>query len=299
MSQKIFLTGGTGLVGRALTDAFSLNNFEVLATYRTRKTSARNITWIKADLIDRNIDLHSYLKDVDVIIHNAASVKEGKTQTELDELKSVNIEFTERLLKAASSFDIKKIIFTSSFSFIKKPLPKVITEDAQVDPQDAYAQSKHIGEQLILAHCAKYNTVYNICRISSPISFDLDSMPYNVVKKWIIQSMEKQQLKVYGKGQRRQDFVSVTDIAQAYINCIKKSEMSGIFNIASGNTMSMFELAQHITSHFKTDFECIGEDQNEDDKWNISIDKATNYLNYNPQFTSEAAITALLNNISI
>lgn len=298
MKKKVFLTGGSGLVGSALTDTFASQNFDLIATYRTRKTSAEGVTWVKCDFNDSNIDLHTYLKDIDIIIHNAASVKEGRTGAELEELKSTNVDFTDRLLKAASAFDIKKIIFTSSFSFISKPLPKLITENSNVHAISAYAESKYIGEQLVLEHCAKYGIQYNICRISSPISFDINLMPENVVKKWISQSIQKQPFTVYGKGQRRQDFVSVTDIAQAYLNMVTNN-VSGIFNIASGSTISMLELAQLIAVYFKNKFDCINVDENEQDRWNISIEKAKMHLGYQPIYTAKDAIMGLLDNLAV
>lgn len=297
--ERIFITGGTGLVGTALSDAFSAGNFKLNATYRTRRTNDSNINWIKNDFKNRDFDFYENLANVDVIVHNAAVIKEGKNQSELDELASVNVEFTRRLLNAASSFDIKKIIFTSSFSFIRKPLPEIITENSAQEVNSAYAESKYIGEQLLQEHAEKYNVNYNICRISSPISFDLDVMPDNVIKKWIMQSKAKVPITVYGNGQRRQDFVSVLDIAQAYLSCIDNGNVNGIFNIAAGNTLSMLELATLITRHFGNEYSCVGQDENESDKWNISIDKAREYLNYIPIYSSESVVTKLLNSVKL
>lgn len=294
--ERIFLTGGTGLVGTALTSVFSINGLIVKAIYRERRPEVKNISWINTDLLDPDINLYACLENVDVIVHNAASIKVGRTQAEIEELKQLNIDFTKKLLKAASHFNIKKIIFTSSFSLIRKPLPGLIDEESPIEITTAYAESKYVGEQLLQEYAAKQNIAYNICRISSPVSFNFSQLPDTVIKKWITLSRHNENIKVFGNGGRSQDFVAVSDIANAYLNCVK-NEISGIFNIASGNTISMLALAKLIASYFNNDFEFVHKDVDEYDRWNISIEKAKKGLNYKPDYSSTTVIETLLKHI--
>ncbi|WP_421941599.1 NAD-dependent epimerase/dehydratase family protein [Pedobacter sp.] len=296
--NKVFLTGATGLVGTSLTHALLSNGFHLTATSRVEKANTDRIHWVKNNFKDLDLNLRKYLANIDIIIHNGAAINNGKTIEEIDELNFVNIEFTKKLLNAASEFDIKKIIFTSSFSLIQKPLPELITETTKVEAGTPYSKSKYIAEELLHEHAQKYNRNYSICRISSPVSFDVDLMPDTVVKRWISQSKAKQSLQIYGKGQRRQDFVSVMDIAQAYIKCITNLNASGTFNIASGSTISMTELAMIISNHFGNDYFYGNQDVDENDKWNISIEKAKQQLGYSPKYSSAELISTLLNNLN-
>ena len=91
--------------------------------------------------------------------------------------------------------------------------------------------------------------------------------------------------------------MAVSDIADAFLSCIQKDDISGIFNIASSNAISMLDLAKMISEKFSNQYQFIGEDVNENDRWNISIEKAKQQLNYLPNYTSTQAITNLLNNI--
>jgi UDP-glucose 4-epimerase len=122
-------------------------------------------------------------------------------------------------------------------------------------------------------------------------------MPNTVVKKWINTALNKEIIKVFGNGQRRQDFVHVSDIADAFIKCINAPKVNGIFNIASGSNNSMLELAQAISRKFGTSYEFVGDDDKGAESWNISIDKARNILGFEPKYNSLQAINDLLNTI--
>lgn len=293
-SKKIFLTGATGLVGSQLTETLSRHSFSIKALSRNKQLDIKDVEWIVYDISSSDLMLCKQLEGVDVIIHNAACLKAGNTSAELEEIQKVNVDFTERLLNCAVQVNIKKIIFTSGFNLIKKPLPDLINESAALNPTTAYAKSKYIGEQLLQEYEAKYGININILRLSSPVNPNLHLLPETVLKKWISQSINNQTIQVYGKGNRTQDFVAVSDITNAFLSCIEHKNVNGIFNIASGNTISMKQLALLITEKYGNKFEFTGVDENENDKWNISIEKATKFLQYNPKFSSISIINELL-----
>ncbi len=298
-SKKIFITGGTGLVGTSITEKLA-SLYYVSALYRERKIPIDNVEWIKYDVLTDPIEnLSNVLKDVDVIIHCLASLKIGITEKEIKEIKRINITFTKKIVDEAVKYKIKKIIFFSTLSSIKKPLPKLITEKSKIDLLSFYSESKFMGEQIIQNYSEIHNINYTILRISSPISTNLDLMHDTVVKKWIVQSINKENISIFGKGSRKQDFIFVSDIANLIVNCINNNESNGVFNIASGNSISMLKLAQIITKKFDNKYEFLGIDENEGDKWKISIKKAKDQLNFNPLYSSEDSIMKLLNSIKL
>ena len=295
-TENIFLTGGTGLIGKSITEALSLNGYKTQAIYRDKTIPVKNTSWLQYDILRGSVtDLFSQLSQVDVIIHNAASL--SLNQEDNTKIKQVNISFTEDLLKFAVKNGVKKILFTSTLSTVRKPLPPIITEESILEPLSAYSESKFIGEKLIQQYAEKYGINYCILRIASPVVNCLDRMPDTVVKKWINQSINDESIKIYGLGGRTQNFVSVTDISNAFLKCIETKNTSGIFNIASTDTISMVDLAEMITAKFKNQYEFIGIDENEDDRWNISIKKAQKLIAYSPQFTSREVILNLLNTL--
>lgn len=294
--RRILVTGATGLIGTAITAAFSKEPFLVKAISRNEHKKFCNIEWITADCLDRKTKWQKYLEGIDILVHNAACLFPGNTEADRALLMEVNVEFTKSICEYAGKAGVKKVIFTSSFSLLAKPLPEIITENTPVSATSAYPLSKLLGEQLVQDSSAKYGFSYNILRVSSPVSSNLSHMPSTVIKKWINTSLKGHVLQIHGQGSRAQDFVAVTDVAKAYVNCITKPESSGIFNIASGNSVTMFELAKLITERFGNRYEFVGKDLNEGELWNISIEKAQKGLNYSPTYNSRTSVVNLLKN---
>jgi UDP-glucose 4-epimerase len=291
--MEVFVTGGTGLIGSGIVSLFGAHTRRLDVLTRSRKPV--NGTNISGDLADPSLDLRPLLKGIDVVVHNAASVVLGKTPDEEMQLEATNVQGTRRVLDAVVATGVRKILFTSSFSFIRKPLPELIVETSDIDPVLPYSKSKLAGEKMIEEYAVKYGLQYNILRVSSPISFDFSLMPNNVVKAWITQSRDNQVLKVFGDGSRAQDFVAVEDIAQAFLAAARSTDVNGVLNIASGTTVSMLDLARMMTAKFGNQFELVSSDNAE--KWNISIERAERLLKYRPHFTAQTAVSELLSRL--
>ena len=56
----------------------------------------------------------------------------------------------------------------------------------------------------------------------------------------------------------------------------------------------MLKIAELVTSKFGNSFELKGSDDNERDRWNISISKSNKELGYIPEYTSKELILKLL-----
>jgi UDP-glucose 4-epimerase len=293
---KILLTGATGLVGSAVLDLLKQQaGFEVYGVSR-QAPHLPGVNWIAADLNDpaQAIDQITRVGDVDALIHNAASLKGGATLEPIQEVVDVNVEFTKRLFEWADHHVSRCLLYTSSLSSIKKPLPEVVLETSNTAANSVYSESKLAGERL----AERVRTRAVSLRISSPVGDQLDSMHRNVVRNWIEAARRGDGLRVFGRGERRQDFVSTHDVATAMLQCIERDSARGVYNTASGNTLSMLELAELISMRFEVPVECGGEDPLENEAWNISIEKARNDFGYAPSFTSRSAIENLLRSVS-
>ncbi len=293
-SKKILLTGGTGLIGGSITKTFREEGHKLKIISRTNHEFTYGVQWILFDLASDKLLDSNYFNEVDVIVHNAASLKAGISDVEISELESVNVSFTRKLLDKAVEAGVKRVIFTSSISVISKPLPDIISEESELAPATPYAVSKLAGENLIQTYAHKFGFKYNILRISSPVADHFDLMPQTVIKKWIESAVAGNDLIVFGSGKRSQNFVAVSDVVNTYLKCLDTKAPSGIFNIASPDLLSMKELSGIIANKWNVGVRFSGEDANENDHWNISVDKAMKLLDYHPEYNSRTSIFKLL-----
>jgi UDP-glucose 4-epimerase len=295
MSLHLLITGATGLVGTAITRALVQRGYQITALYRTHKNdSLPHTTWVHCDMETADHSFFNSLPEVDVVIHNAAMVPTSGASIDEDAMLKVNSEFSAMLFRWAFLHNVSKVLFTSTYSFLKKPLPDTITEHSEVEPVGVYPNTKWLAEGLLMS-MPSGNTKGIALRIPSPVATHLAQSPRNVVRTWIEAAMVGNNISVMGTGSRSMDFVSVEDIAQAFVQAIDAEiEKNEIINLGSGNTLTMRELAEQIASAFDVKIEYQGTDPNASDCWNVSIEKAQTLLGYSPKFTSASAIQALI-----
>jgi len=294
---KILLTGSTGLVGSSILESLATENFEVWHISRNKKPAYFVDNWIEADICDvsKTMDLIRKIGKIDILIHNAAIVKSPSNIFEYEELVKANIQFTAQIFNWALEKKIT-VFYISSMGVIQRPIPSKINEHSKTGAQDPYFFSKLAGEQL-LALSNGLNRFY-VLRISSPVSLNYDNMPNTVIKKMIVSATEKGEVHVFGKGERKQNFVSVTDISNAILKIICKDNVeSGIYNIASESNITMGELAEIIAFKFKAKIIHVGNDPLENEHWNINIEKAKKFIGYFPKYSSKQIINELLSSI--
>ncbi len=273
--KNILITGINGFVGNAIAKHLK-REYKIFGIGRQKEVA--NLTIDRYDKIDiSKIDeILEYSKNqrIDIIVHCAASLneKDHKSLYESNILGTWNIIQLARMTKA-------KIIYISSIPVIGVPVFLPITEEHPVNPQSNYHLSKYIGECLL--HNQSDLKAITL-RIPSPIG---EGMPENkILPSFIRKCLNGEKITLLGEGKREQDYIDVRDITNA-VELAMKSQQCGLFNIASNNHISNFKLAETCKSFLqsKSDIEFCGKDNEENIRWQISIDKATQKLGYVPK----------------
>lgn len=142
-SQKILVTGVTGLVGARLLPRLVKAGFECYALVRGDKTVPAGVTTVNGDLLDA-ASLSNAVKDISAIIHLAAVFRTHDT----DMIWRVNLEGTRNLIEAAKTHapNVRFIMASTSNVYnINNPHPG--REDDVVEATLAYPASKIAAEK--------------------------------------------------------------------------------------------------------------------------------------------------------
>ena len=293
--KKVLLTGGTGLIGTDVRKKLLSCGYRIYLFTR-KKVEEENLICLEGDM--KNFTDFASLPSCDVVIHCGGAVRLKPDEDDFETYRLVNMEFSEKLFDWCNRISKKvAVVFFSGFNFLSRPLSDIITEEHDIAPVSIYGMSKYWAETCLFKKAKNYRPVS--LRISSPVAFDFDILHDNVVKKWINSARKEKKIFVFGTGNRTQDFVATQDIAVSVLKIIENNNVDGIYNIASGNQLSMNELAKLIAKHFDADIIHTGDDLNENDRWNISIDKAGRDFGYKPQYTSKSCIIKLLETLCV
>ncbi len=281
--MKILITGINGFIGKQLLNSVEdRNDFALFGVGRQETCDKINIMYYQADISDSSA-LQQMVVEIgscDVIIHIAAYIN---MDFDARETIDSNIIGTYNICNLARALSCKKIIYLSSIPIIGQPKTLPITEEHPLQPETMYHISKLSGEYMINL-MSQYKISPIILRIPSPIGIGMNRK--NILPIFINQAMKHQDIVLYGKGQRRQNYIDVRDIASAIISAVK-ADAQGVFNIASSRNYSNFELAEEcikvVNSKSKICFNGL-EDPQENYNWDISINKARNLLGFLPVY---------------
>ena len=124
--KKIFITGGGGYVGSALTDyliekGYYVTAFDLFIYGKDVFNSTKNLNIIEGDI--RNIDLvKKYLKDHDIVIHLACISNDPSFELNPKLGRSINLDAFEPLVKASKDAGIKDLFMLhhQAFTELKK-----------------------------------------------------------------------------------------------------------------------------------------------------------------------------------
>ncbi len=117
--MKIFLTGGTGFIGKPLTQCLLERGWEVIALVRKPESNeSKEIQAMGAHLIQGDVtrqeSMRAGMQGVDVVIHNAGWYEFGICKQDHEKMFRINVEGTQKTLDLAIELGIPKIIHTSS-----------------------------------------------------------------------------------------------------------------------------------------------------------------------------------------
>jgi len=148
--MRVFLTGGTGLLGSHVAERLRARGDEVVTLCR----SASDTTFLEglgcelvAGEVEDAPDLHARrMQGCRGLVHAAAHIYGGRS---LDAVRAVNVEGTRRVLQGAEEAGVVQVVHVSSAAVYGDP-PAPITEETPLDAPlravDYYGRSKREGE---------------------------------------------------------------------------------------------------------------------------------------------------------
>lgn len=254
--MKILITGGAGFVGNHLVndlvkkenEIIIFDNFSNSNKKETFALKKKNVKIIEGD-ITKYDQIFNATKDQDVVIHLAAKISVIESIKNPSETFHVNVNGTKNVLKACKKNKINKIIIASSAAVYGDSKVDIkLTENKKNNPISPYGESKSRMEKEIMEFISKNKNIncvilrfFNIFGIGQTLEYA------GVITKFIKKIRENAPLEIFGDGMQTRDFVSVNDVIGA-INCAIMNGKNGIYNIASGKSITINKLAEQMIS---------------------------------------------------
>lgn len=238
--MRILIGGGSGNIGRAISDQLQRNGHEVRLLSRTPGNKEKTISEYHWD-IDRNIIDPAALEDVDSIINLAGAPINQKWSPQYKGLivKS-RVESTRLLYDAVrkNSTQLKSFIGTSAVGYYPANVDRLLTEDEKAGKTflsevcDHWERVAHLFENLDIR-----TVVFRVGVVLSHEGGALSKMAAPI--KWGLGSP-------LGSGKQMVPWIHIDDLAAMFVTAVENQKLTGIYNAAGPKSVTNKELTRTI-----------------------------------------------------
>ena len=250
----VLITGGTGMIGTALTKELTRKNYQVIVLTRKAKLSTENITYKEWDIEKGQID-EAAISSADYIVHLAgANVGGGRwTKKRRKEIIDSRVKSGELLVKSLKNVrnKVRAVISASAIGWYgpDKPRSKPFVETDAVDNsflgrvcqmwEAAIEPVKELGKRLVI--------------FRTGIVLSNEGGAYPEFKK----PLKFRVATILGSGKQIVSWIHIDDIVRLYIEAIEKENLQGIYNAVVPHPVSNSHLMQTIGAFAGKKYICV------------------------------------------
>lgn len=257
VKRKVFVTGGSGYIGARICLYLANAGYAVTALCHSKIPSDKD--WLaKMDkVLIGDISNEEFLQNIaefeyDILIH-LVSLDHHQSNKNPTYVSSVNITPVWSLLDVFSKKGLKKFIYFSTAQVYGQLNDESVTEDKALSSQNPYALTHQVGEVI----CEYYNATSSVsCRIvrltnsyGAPI-FEENNCWWLVINDLCQMAYNQKIIVLQSDGSPLRDFIHGWDVCAGVKLIIETEEKYPIYNLSSGNTISILEIAEKIKNIF-------------------------------------------------
>ena len=246
------VTGGAGFIGSHLVDALLAENIAVRVIDNYSTGRPENLAHVvgQVELVEADFakpgSWQKLFQDTDWVFHLGALADIVPSIQRPTDYFQANVDGTFNILEAAKNAGVKRFVYAASSSCYGIPDKYPTSEAAEISPQYPYALTKRLGEELVMHWAQLYNLpaialrLFNVYGPRSRTSGTYGA----VLGVFLAQKLANKPFTVVGDGTQTRDFTYVTDVANAFLTAAQSSVCEEIFNVGSGETVSVNRLVE-------------------------------------------------------
>ena len=236
--MKILVTGGAGYIGSHTCKALALAGHEPVVYDNLSSGHRKLVRW--GDFVHGDIRDTAALAGamrahaVEGVIHFAALADVGQSVRDPESYYSVNVAGSLSVLRAMRQAGVRSIVVSGSYSVHGQPDGIPIREDLPLLPQNPYARTKVVMEQMLADFGQAYGLRSAVLRYANAAGDDADGdcgelhNPENHLIPRLLMAADGRipALRIFGNdystedGTCVRDYIHVTDLAEAHVSAL-------------------------------------------------------------------------------
>jgi UDP-glucose 4-epimerase len=298
MNATVLITGGAGFIGSHLVDRLLAENevrvLDDLSTGR-REHVHKGATLYVGDVREEET-VREAMAGVDVVFHQAATVSVDRSIEVPTETHAVNVGGTLTVLDAARAEDARAVL-ASSAALYGDPESVPIAESHATESLSPYGLEKLAVDE----YARLYHDLYGLKTVALRYFNVYGPRQRGGDYAGVIQAFREQAsaggpLTVHGDGTQTRDFVHVADVVQANRLAAMTDATGTAFNIGTGDSISIRELAELVSDLAGGDvpIEHVETREGDIDRSCADISVARNTLGYEPEVDLREGLSQLI-----
>lgn len=302
--MNIVVAGGAGFLGshlvlRLLELGHTVDVIDNLITSTYKNVSKlelkyENYTFFNGDITSLSDVSHLYFRKHDVVFNFACPASPKAYQKNPIDTMMTSVVGTKNLLDFSK--DQNAVFVHASTS--------EIYGDPEISPQHesykgnvntlgiraCYDEGKRAAETLCFDYMRLFDLKIKVARIFNTYGPGMSEDDGRVVSNFIVQSLDKKPLTIYGDGKQTRSFCYVSDLIDAFLALmVTDDSFTGPVNIGNPNEFTILELAQRVAKITGTELNVCETELPQDDpcqrKPDISLAKSV--LGWEPKIQLE------------
>ena len=267
--MRVFITGGAGFIGSHLCDALVAEGKEVTILDNLSSGSKKNIAHlegkiqvVQGDIRDQKL-VESLVAESDLILHMAAALGVDNILENPIESISTNFYGSEIVLNAATKYDKRIVIASTSEIYGKNSKQPLSENDDRVvgTPQKlrwTYSDAKALEEATAHALFLTQNLKVTTIRLFNTVGPRQIGKYGMVIPRFIKAAITNEPINIFGDGSQSRVFCHVNDATRAILSLTNSKESIGeVFNIGGKGEITILDLAHLVIKTINSKSEII------------------------------------------
>ena len=257
--KTILITGACGYLGAKLVRHLSVD-YKIIALGTKYPNDCKEWLsliheFIVGDIRDEKTIQILLKKNVNFLIH-LISLNQKDSNTIPNEVSSINVTPTWNLLENFTKNGLEKFIYFSTIHVYGSALTGKIIETDESIPFNFYSLSHYLSENI--SNYYNYNTETDCINLRLSNSYGSPEFRENncwwlVINDLCKMAYNNNQIKLLSDGSPQRDFIHINDICRSVSILLKKEKkntINNLYNISSGETLTILELAEVVKNIF-------------------------------------------------
>ena len=240
-NKKILIIGSSGFLGSHLVKHLFKENEVIQFDINPPNIKYDGTTFVQGSILDRGLVLQ-VMKGVDIVYHFAALTDLDTVNYNPAPAIEINIAGTSNVLDACIETKIERLIFSSSVYVYSKS-------------GGIYKSTKQACELLIKDYDKMHDLNYTILQLGSV--YGPNSSKKSLITRFIIESMNKGEMKHHGTGDEIRQYIYIKDVIRAAISSISNKYNKQKVILVGKESISISKLMDKLISLLEIDIKKI------------------------------------------